>query len=201
MHQAQLVLYTRTGDWQVLVLRMDGVFAIVPVGSVSRTFCRDLGQALTEALGRGYEVLPSLADPQYAFNPARQQYHSTAVVRRVSHAIDPKKHVLGVGLVDVDLFTPDLNFVFGEADRAEKAAVVSLARMKPSFYGRPEDTSVTLRRVTSEALHEVGHIFGLPHCPTDSCAMFFANTLSDTDRKRPRFCDNCRDRLGLEPRR
>jgi len=174
---------------------MDGTLAIIPVGSVPKAFCRELGAAVSEVVERPFEVLQSLADPQYAFNPARQQYHSTAVVRRVSNAINKKKHAMGVGLVDVDLFMPDLNFVFGEADRAERAAVVSLARMEPGFYGRAPDHALTLRRVAAEVLHEIGHVFGLPHCQNDSCAMFFANTLSDTDRKRPRFCDTCRERL------
>jgi archaemetzincin len=175
---------------------MNGAVAIIPVGTVTKSFCRELATAVGSVLSREVEILPASAEPQYAFNPARGQYHSTAIVRRVAQTIDRKKHAMGVGIVEVDLFLPDLNFVFGEADRDERAAVVSLARLLPSYYGRPDDHAKTMQRTVSETLHEVGHVFGLTHCQNDTCAMFFSNTLSDTDRKRGAFCDGCRDRLG-----
>lgn len=179
---------------------MDGAIAIIPVGSVSKALCRELGQAVGDVLGRSHELLPSLGEPKYAFNPARSQYHSTAILRRVAGTMRPRAHAVAVGVVDVDLFLPDLNFVFGEADRSERAVVTSIARLEPTFYGRPADAAVTLRRAVAETLHELGHVFGLAHCQNDSCAMFFSNTLSDTDRKQTRFCDTCTGRLakGLE---
>ena len=175
---------------------MLGTIAVIPVGSVSRSFCRELGQQVSAIIDRPVELLASLGEPKYAYNPAREQYHSTAIVRRVGQAINPKKHSMGLGIVDVDLFMPELNFVFGDADREHRAGVVSTARMLPSYYGRPPDHEATFRRMTSEALHEIGHIARLPHCTHDVCAMFFANTLSDTDRKRASFCDTCLNRLA-----
>lgn len=177
---------------------MSRAVAIIPVGSVSKSFCRELGQAVAEVLSLECDVLPSMAQPQYAYNPVRGQYHSTAILRRVGMAMNRKKHVLGVGVVEVDLFMPDLNFVFGEADRDERAVVVSLARLEPTYYGQPADHARTMRRVVAETLHEIGHIFSMAHCQNDACAMFFSNTLSDTDRKRGSYCDSCLEKIKKE---
>lgn len=174
---------------------MSGSILIIPFGSVSKNLCRDLGDAVTEIVGLPAELGIPLGEPKYAFNPGRDQYHTAAILRRVAQAIGTK-HTLGLGVVNGDLFTPDLNFVFGDADRAERAGVISITRMDQTWYGRDADHPLLMRRALSEALATVGHILGLPHCSTDSCAMFLSNTLSDTDRKRGRYCDGCANKVA-----
>ncbi len=183
---------------ETVPVKVEGHIAIVPIGSVSKAFAREVGEVVAPVVDLPYEVLMGLAEPEYAHNPARDQYHASAIVRRVAQAIDPKRHALGLGIANVDLFLPELNFVFGEADRAERAAVVSIARLDPAWYGRPSDHALLLRRTTSEALHEIGHLLGLPNCQNDACAMYLSNTLSDTDRKRPDFCDPCKAALASD---
>jgi archaemetzincin len=46
-----------------------------------------------------------------------------------------------------------------------------------------------------EAVHELGHMFGLDHCSDLRCVMHFSNSLADTDRKGRDFCPSCRARL------
>lgn len=173
---------------------MSGSILIIPFGSVSKSLCRDLGEAITEIVGLPASVGVPLGEPKYAFNPGRDQYHTAAILRRVAQALG-KGDTLGIGVVNGDLFTPDLNFVFGDADRAERAGVISITRMDQTWYGRDADHALLMRRALSESLATVGHILGLPHCTTDSCAMFLSNTLSDTDRKRGRFCDGCTNKV------
>jgi archaemetzincin len=98
-----------------------------------------------------------------------------------------------LGIVDHDLYVPELNFVFGEAGR--KAAVISLTRLRQSFYLLTEDQNLFHQRVLTEAVHELGHTFGLGHCGNPKCVMFFSNSLMDTDRKGSEFCPACRDKL------
>jgi archaemetzincin len=96
-----------------------------------------------------------------------------------------------LGVTEVDLYTPELNFVFGEASPATQSAIFSLARLNPQAYGEPKDDALLIRRALKEALHELGHIFGLHHCENESCVMWFSNNLAETDRKGTDFCPKC----------
>jgi archaemetzincin len=40
-----------------------------------------------------------------------------------------------------------------------------------------------LNKEQSEAVHELGHAFGLTHCEKSRCVMHFSNSLQDTDFK------------------
>jgi len=102
-----------------------------------------------------------------------------------------------VGIVDVDLYVPRLNFVFGEADVGSGTAIVSLIRLRQEYYGLSPNPDLFLERATKEIVHELGHTFGLGHCPDNKCVMHFSNSLPDTDLKGPHFCYKCRPRIIL----
>lgn len=98
------------------------------------------------------------------------------------------KHALGI--VDKDLFAPRLNFVFGIASRSARACVISVTRLKASAPDTYFD------RILKEAVHELGHsMYGLDHCDTPDCVMWFSNSLSETDYKRPTYCENCMEKI------
>lgn len=52
-------------------------------------------------------------------------------------------------------------------------------------------------RALKEALHELGHTFGLMHCPNSYCVMHFSNSIVDTDMKKAEYCFNCRFKLAV----
>jgi archaemetzincin len=101
-----------------------------------------------------------------------------------------------LGLTDVDLFIPILTFVFGEAQLGGMAAVVSTARLGDP----PEmaDGRVIWERTAKEAVHELGHAFGLVHCGTPACVMSRSANVRDVDLKRGDLCGSCR--TGLDER-
>jgi archaemetzincin len=86
----------------------------------------------------------------------------------------------------VDLFVPELNFVFGQGDPNRGVAVFSLNRLRGT--GTAKDAELFARRAATEAVHELGHSYGLAHCEDGGCVMWFSNSLAETDRKGPRFC-------------
>jgi archaemetzincin len=97
--------------------------------------------------------------------------------------------------MDADCYTPGLNFVFGQASRPGREALIALGRLREEFYDQPPNSRLFTERVVKEAVHELGHTYGLGHCPARSCVMHFSNRLADTDHKSDRFCRRCRAAL------
>lgn len=139
------------------------------------------------------QILPI---PEEALNGRRQQYDSRVMLSRIHSYAERQKSLSRIlGIVDVDIFVPNLSFVFGEAGCPGKAALISLWRLRPKFYGKAANKELFVERSTKEAVHEIGHTFGLTHCPNPFCVMFFSNSIFETDRKQSLFCSKCYSRI------
>lgn len=130
--------------------------------------------------------------PQDAYDVGRHQFFSSCILSRICEYAESFGFDRVLGVTDVDLFVPRLNFVFGEAECPGRAALISLFRLRPEFYGFPVDSGLLVERCVKEAVHEVGHTLGLVHCQDPLCVMFFSNSIDDTDCKRGVFCERCR---------
>jgi len=138
-------------------------------------------------------IIPKkLPIPEETYDKARNQYFSGAILHKIQEYAEKEEALNRVlGIVDVDIFVPELNFVFGEAECPGKAALISLWRLKPEFYGETSNMELFLERTTKEAVHELGHTLGLRHCSNPFCVMYFSNSIFDTDRKQSLFCNKC----------
>ena len=142
------------------------------------------------------DILPI---PAGAYNVSRRQYLSEMIMRNIHRYAEG--HASGrmlsrfLGVVDVDIYAPGLNFIFGEAEFLGEAALISLYRLKPEFYGKPSDWSLFTQRAVKESVHEIGHTLGLRHCSNPTCVMYFSLHIGMTDMKREYFCPLCRRRV------
>jgi archaemetzincin len=160
------------------------------MGTVEPDILATVEMAAWQAFGFETVSAAALPEPDRAIDTARNQYNSVLVLRELIRGtgVDIFR-VLAV--TERDLFIPMLSFVFGQAQVSGKAAVVSLARLRQEFYGLPANRTLLLSRAAKEAVHELGHTFGLIHCPDPSCPMSLSNTIRQVDAKSSGLCNDC----------
>ena len=134
--------------------------------------------------------------PAGILDEKRGQYHSTRILEHLAGSGRDAFRLLGVTAVDI--FTPILRYVFGEAMLPGRAALVSTYRLGIAPpRGKPlGDRSVILSRVLKEGIHELGHTFGLTHCKDPTCAMAASLDTTHIDKKSTRLCYYCGVVLG-----
>jgi archaemetzincin len=166
---------------------------ILPIGGVDGTVLIHIKEGLPRVFPRTTSLVidERVPLPENALDKKRGQYRSNQILAAVQSLAENKKLSRILGVADVDIFVPELNFVFGEAAFPGKAALISLWRLKPEFHGEPADRETLVKRSLKEAVHEVGHTLGLRHCHRSSCVMYFSNSIFDTDGKQSLFCDEC----------
>ncbi|MGB9857036.1 MAG: archaemetzincin family Zn-dependent metalloprotease [Dictyoglomaceae bacterium] len=166
------------------------IIYLIPVGKVREIILEFLRENLGKIFPYPFEIGEEIPIPEKSFNRKRNQYLSLLFLDVLSKLDLPFSFKV-LGITEVDLYVPFLNFIFGQAKIMGKEAVISLARLSDTFYGLSENLELLKERALKEAVHELGHTFGLEHCPNSRCVMHFSNSLKDTDYKDYRFCNRC----------
>jgi archaemetzincin len=165
-----------------------------PLGNIADEIMEELKDRVGGIFHCPTEIEAGFSDLSQAYDPQRKQYLSSKLLASLKKS---ERDERVVGIADVDLYVPRLNFVFGEADIVSGTAIVSLYRLRQEYYGLAPDNASFLERAAKEIVHELGHTFGLGHCPNNKCVMHFSNSLADTDLKEAHFCDKCRPKIIL----
>jgi len=148
-----------------------------------------LAHALSMALRAPCRVRRETLDAAFARDLKRNQYHSTAILQAMQPLANGNR-ILAV--TSRDLFVPVLTFVFGEAQLAGNCAIVSTHRLREEVYGLPPNPPLLAERLLKEAIHELGHTFGLRHCDDWRCVMTSSHSVEWLDVKAAEFCVKCR---------
>lgn len=169
------------------------MIVLIPVGEIEESVLENLEETLAEAFGQETQTGSGVPLPRESYHRSRNQYLASVLISLIPA---PGSGDRALGVVDVDIFTPGLNFVFGLADIQGRRGIISLCRLRQEFYALPPDEDLFRQRMVKEAVHELGHTYGLQHCSDTTCVMHFSNSLRDTDIKGWSFCPNCQQKVG-----
>jgi len=141
-------------------------------------------EALKDVFGieTGEEFQLNAPEVKGAYNTNRMQYDASNLLNYLVRS-KARLNALCLWIVSDDLYVKGMNFVFGVAQPG-KAAVLSTHRL---------DSFELIKR---EAVHEMGHVFGLQHC-TNYCVMQFSNSLYEAKKKPDKLCEKCKKLLNI----
>ncbi len=163
---------------------------IVPINEIDGGLLTRLGLCLEERFLYTCVVKPPLVAPKSLLNSVRKQLFFGSIVAKLAAAADPRDELL-LGITDYDLYKTSHQFIFGSSNVGQRCAVVSIHRLRSEFYGEPPDENALFQRLLKESVHEIGHTLGLKNCYSARCAMYYSNSIYDTDNKHSQFCENC----------
>lgn len=170
---------------------------LVPLLPVADDMIDVLAQPISSVFNTTVDVdVPKAGVVETVFDPSRGQFNSTQLIRYLLSQYDlPGIKVLGI--TSVDLFVPILTYVFGEAQLGGTAGVMSMYRYDETLYGMDPSPVLSFERSLKEAIHELGHTFGLLHCSNYECSMHASTTVDDVDAKGTGLCGDCRKLIGI----
>ncbi|MEO0094311.1 MAG: archaemetzincin family Zn-dependent metalloprotease [candidate division WOR-3 bacterium] len=172
---------------------MEGQYVCVSIiGRVRIKGLTDILKALEKIFLLPFRFGQNYNYPLYAFEPKRNQYDAHKIIKELLARM-PSESIKLIGITDIDICTPVLEYVFGEAQLNGGVAIISYHRLRPSFYHLPDDDNLLLLRLKKVLVHEIGHCFGAFHCDNYRCVMYLANNIFTLDSKGDDFCLQCGD--------
>lgn len=190
---------------------MPDIINIIPLSNINKDILEYLQDNLGKIFKKETRVLYRISIPDYSYDQSIKQHNAESILNHLNKKLSLKNiRDINIAVLDLDIFVPRLNFVFGMAVNFPRICLISTARLNPLFYSdlkssprgksrliyiSKEDRKIFNERILKEAVHEIGHTLGLWHCPDYKCVMYFSNTLLDTDKKSNNFCTNCQNLL------
>lgn len=152
-----------------------------------------LKENLVRTFKRAVDIRYKIGNLDSAYDAGRNQYISPRLLSRLKRIKrDGSDKILGV--TDVDLYSPDYDFVYGEADINSGVATLSVFRLAQAHNTIDIDTFED--RAVREAIHEMGHLFGLGHCRNPHCVMTTCTCVEEVDRAGSEFCITCNKEIN-----
>ena len=169
------------------------IIYLVPMGPCEMDDLTQMAESIQEQFEIEVRITENQGPPDFALDPVRKQYNSNLILKRLRRMRPPTALKL-LAVTDLDLFMPIFSFVFGEAQFGGRCAVMSTFRLQGLPDGQVQRRCPPLLdRMEKEAVHELGHTFGLKHCADPDCVMSYSKGVACADRKFAVFCRACRD--------
>ena len=163
------------------------MIALVPLGS------KNVDEGLINLFFRlpypfDFSVFDVLPLPNSAYNSLKRKYDASKILLFLKKLASNHGFQKVLGITSEDVYYGNSLFVFGCAELNGMSAILSTCRLNGV------SRSVFMSRVLKEALHELGHLFGLEHC-TNNCVMRFCERVESIDVKKPGYCHDCMEKL------
>ena len=163
--------YFTTSIVSPLIQRLSKIF-----GDKLRINSGSLQSSSSSSLQSSSSTTTTTMPPTHLFDKARKQWISDSLLDWLLKSNEPDITTKVLAICDFDAYSDELNFVFGEAHLGGRVAAIYLPRLRDQFYVRKSDKNnknLFEQRVIKEAVHELGHTFGLRHCQISKCVMHF----------------------------
>jgi archaemetzincin len=166
---------------------------IAPIGRIDSALLNRIASEIQGKLNVIISIFPAAPMLDFAFYKPRQRYiaDSLLVFLRKLNKDDTGKII---GITSKDISTrkdPHENWgILGLGSLRGEASVISTYR---AGKGKVNEKDFTRRMITL-ALHELGHTYGLDHCPENTCLTKDAQgkmNLDDGDS----YCEKCKNSL------
>jgi len=167
--------------------------AIQPFNDVDSLLVRKISTGIEKQLNVTVNPFPPKGIPYFAYYPARQRYIADSLLIYLRF-VNRNKNEKIIGITSKDISTQKLPYdnwgVLGLGSCPGEACLISSYRA-----GKNKVKAIVFeKRMISLALHELGHTYGLEHCPVFHCVMKDAKgkmALDDGDS----YCEKCRNYL------
>lgn len=166
--------------------------AVQPLGPVTAERLTIVKQGLEQAYGVPVQVMKTQPLPKSAWYAPRSRYRADKLLDHLNTTAHTSHPVL-IGITEIDISSTKGEHIdwgiFGLGEVDGRACVVSTFRLN----ARGADEAKLRERLRKVAIHEVGHVTGLLHCPTVGCVMQDAESSIDTvDNETGTFCEECK---------
>lgn len=164
-----------------------GLILLGPMGEVA---VHVVAANIQTILAFPVDLLGGVEVPAHTFQPQRQQYDAGLILKHLAQLPFPN-HVKIIALTNVDLCTPILTHVFGEAELGGRVALASDFRLRHNEDGTFVPLAHYYERLAKVALHEVAHTLSVYHCSDSRCVMSFSAKVRNLDEVGLYFCERC----------
>ena len=165
--------------------------ALVPLGEVDSSYLFLVENTLEKYYRVKVEVMPTTPLPDYAYYPPRKRYRADKILSEYSLQYFWTHHKV-MAITEKDISVTKGGFtdygILGYPQIRGRASVISTFRC-----GRKVSERKKKERIAKNALHELGHTFGLHHCDGNTtCFMNDAKgKMSTIDNESMELCEDC----------
>ena len=171
--------------------------AIQPLGPVKQEDIDRVNTGIRALYAVNVEVLPAKPMPKSAYYPPRGRYKAEGLLNALELDLD-KRFTKIIGLTTRDISTSKDEIedwgIIGLGELGGRSCVVSTFRLRAGKATMP----VFQARLVKVVNHELGHTFGLDHCPAAGCFMQDAGgKIATVDGESGKPCSGCAARLPV----